>query len=276
MNSTKTTDFKLASFEFLHPPNRPRLKMRNLALSADRTFLIREEGVSSDVVSVCVNHASSSLHLLMTSGEIINVDTSDELKIASICRLFFEEIVEKWFVLDFLVLNSCLVAVSYEGSIATIEASEETGQLTISEQIGMIDGGIADACWSPAFDILAIATYNHSIMLMSNTWEPIQEVPFLAFDHSYPIKISWKGDGELLTVLAKDASDGIVRVRVFDRSLEVTAVCHNVGDGPASVVKDIGTALSFAVNGSLIAYHQKHASGVDQVLPPSAQHLTLL
>lgn len=240
--------------------------MRNLALSADQAFLIWEGGSSNDVASLCVNHAESSLHLLLTSGEILNIDTSAELIVTSKCRLFFENVVERWFALDYLVLNNCLVAVSHEGSIATIETSEVGGQLTICDQIGLIDGSIADACWGPAFDVIAIVTYNHSIMLMSNTWEPILEVPFPAFDHSYPVKISWKGDGELLAVLCKDASDGMVRIRVFDRSLEVSAIGHNVGDGPASTVKGIGNALSFAVNGSLIAYHQKHASGVDQVL----------
>eukprot|EP01033_Poteriospumella_lacustris_P009082 gene9081-6530_t len=129
----------------------------------------------------------------------------------------------------------------------------------------MIDGGIHAASWSPDYSCLAILTGNNTMLLMSNTWEPISEIDFPAFDPQSPVGLSWKGDGELLSVVSQDASDNTYHARIYNKSLQLYATGRNVADGPAAILKGLGGCTAFAPNGTLVAVYQRRAAELPQV-----------
>ena len=45
------------------------------------------------------------------------------------------------------------------------------------------------------------------------------------------------GDGEYVAVYSVDQADGIARVRIFNRELELQSVGRQVGDGAGAVLK---------------------------------------
>jgi elongator complex protein 1 len=73
--------------------------------------------------------------------------------------------------------------------------------------------------------------------------------------------LSWRGDGEGLAVLSADAEDGITRVRMYSKQLELVSTGRNVADGPTSVMKGVGKVVAFATNGSYVAVCQEQKTG---------------
>lgn len=239
--------------------------MRNISIIQDQ-ILSLELG-SAPVVSISVNHNQHRLYALTETGILASYDISDGFKLLAKTRLFFEEIQETWFALDFLMIGSTVVALSREGSIVTAEDEGDnlSGELTNVDQIGVIDGGIRAASWSPDFSSLAIVTGNNTLLLMSNTWEPISEIDLPPVKSSSSLEVSWKGDGELLSIVSQDEKDQIYYARIYDKLLQLHATGRNVADGPASVLKGVGGAVSFAPNGSLVAIYQRKAAELPQV-----------
>jgi hypothetical protein len=170
--------------------------------------------------------------------------------------LKFEDVTENWFALDFVVTTSTLVAISEEGSIAVIEEDLSTGEPKEVDQVGVIEGGIAAAKWHPDFSSLVIVTRNNSILYMSNSWDVITEIEISPIAPNSAVDLSWKGDGELLSIVTHDQEDNLRRIRVYDSQLLLKGTTRHVGEGATAIVKGIGSVVAFASNGSYVAYHQ--------------------
>lgn len=248
--------------------------MRNIAVIQDSIVALDggHEDSETKIVSLAVNHTNHRLYTLSENGTLGVYDVADSMHHLSSTKLLFEDTPESWFSVEFLVVASSVVALSKEGSIVTADDIGEDELLNI-DQIGVIDGGIFAAAWSPDYSSLAIVTGNNTFLLMSSTWEPICEIDFPAFAKTSPVSISWKGDGELLSVVSRDTSDNICYARTYSNMLQLQAVGRNVAEGPAATLKGVGGQISFAPNGTLIAIHQQKAE-LQQVRTDSTIHVT--
>lgn len=240
--------------------------MRNTSVIQDQLVSLKLEN-SSSIVSIAVNHMQHRLYTLTIGGVLGSYDISDHIRLMSETKLFFEDLQETWFAVDFLMIGSTVVALSREGSIVTADDNDEssTSNLENVDQIGMIDGGIRAAAWNPDYSSLAIVTGNNTMLLMSNTWEPISEIDLNPFNMTAPVNISWKGDGELLSVVSQDSSDNTYYARIYNKSLQLHATGRNVAEGAAGILKGVGGSVSFAPNGTLIAIYQRRAVELPQV-----------
>lgn len=242
--------------------------MRNISVIQDHLAAVGgDANDSSPVVSIALNHTHHRLYSLTENGILSTYDISDHFRFLSSTKLEFDGVQEQWFGLDFLIIGSTVVALSREGSIVTADdnGDNHSGALENVDQIGVIDGGIHAASWSPDYSCLAILTGNNTMLLMSNTWEPISEIDFPAFNPQSPVGLSWKGDGELLSVVSQDVSDNTYHARIYNKSLQLHATGRNVADGPAAVLKGLGGCTSFAPNGTLVAVYQRRAAELPQV-----------
>ncbi len=166
-----------------------------------------------------------------------------------ICRA--EETEENdWFSLEYVDEISCPVGISRTGTICTLEGGE-------SEQQGVIEGGISAVEWSPDYGSILIATNNDSLLSMTSSWDVLTEVPLEPRVEKSRVSISWRGDGEYVAVYSEDKIDGIGRVRIFNRDLELHAISRQVGEGAAAEIKGLTPAVAFASNGGLIAVGQQ-------------------
>jgi hypothetical protein len=236
--------------------------MRNLAILQDHLHALEWENASSPqgsrIVSLTCNHAANKVYVLHGDGKIVCFEFLESLVPKYSLQLKFEDDVENWFRIDYIPLTNAIVCISSEGSIATFEEENESSP-TEPEQIGVIDGGVAAAKWHPDYSSVLLITNNNTILCMSNTWDVVSEIDIPERKLSIPIDLSWKGDGELFSIVSTDAADGISRVRLYNSShFELLHVAQNVAqEGNAAIMKGVGHVLSFATNGSYIAVHQK-------------------
>lgn len=161
------------------------------------------------------------------------------------------------------------MAVSRSGAISVVE-QEGRAYLKEPELVGVIDGGIAHAQWSPDQASLLILTNNDSLILMSNNWEVIHEIPIPARNVTVSGselvgRLSWTGDGDFFAMLTQDKEDSTTKVRVFSKDMEETAMCRNVADGTASVIKGLGSCVAFSTNGTYITMSLERVKGKLQV-----------
>lgn len=245
--------------------------MRNLAILQDHLHALEwvnsETKCESKVVSLTCNHAANKIYTLQSDGKIVCFEYLDTLIPKYSLQLKFEDATEHWFQIDYVPTTSCIVCISTEGSIATFEEANEKTP-TEPDQIGVIDGGVAAAKWHPDYSCVLLVTNNHTLLSMSNSWDVLTEMDIPQRNLNIPIDISWKGDGELFSIVSQDTEDGISKVRIYDSNhYELLQVAKNVAqEGNAAIMKGIGQVVSFATNGSYIATHQiKVGANIDQV-----------
>lgn len=158
------------------------------------------------------------------------------------------------------------MCISHSGVIVSIKQSigiEGWNKEIVQE--GIVDSGIAAAVWNPEQTMLIIVTNNNSILAMSNTWDVLQEIPIESRVPISPCSISWRADGEFMVLLSVDAEDSVTKVRVYNKDLEFVALGRNVAEGPASVLKGLGSTVAFGCNGSLIAVPQQRVKRNHQI-----------
>lgn len=236
--------------------------MRNLSVLSDKSHSLEiaspfTQNTSNKISAIAFNNSFNRFYVLFQSGLIVAYNDYEALSPQYSTLMKFEGIWEDWFSLDFVVTTSTLVAISREGSIATIEEDLSTGTPKELDQVGVIEGGIAAAKWHPDYSSLIIITRNNTLLCMSNSWEVINEIEVPAILPLSKVDLSWKGDGDLFAVVSTDDLDKITRIRVYDKELTLTATGRNVGEGAAAVLKGVNPTLTFACNGSYIAYHQE-------------------
>lgn len=235
----------------------------------DRIHAFVHDTCGRDVAVTCVatDRSASEIFVLTNSGRLICLCIVDfTLSYRCSWTLDTNESDSGWFDVNYIAGTGSLVCISHSGAIVSIQDDVNSGYHSeVIEQIGAIDDGICAAKWNPDQSCLVIVTNVDTMILMSNTWDVLEEVPITARVSDSNASVSWRGDGELFSLASTDKSDGNARVRVFNRNLEVVSTCRNVADGEASIMKGVGSAVAFAGNGSYIAVHQQRVKGKHQV-----------
>ncbi len=224
--------------------------------------VIAERLGDDNIVSIACSQALGKLYLLTASGILICFENHDGLSWKYSTKLLFEDMVEDWFKVDYVAVTNTVVCISRQGSLVCIEEDAVDGNpIGEPDQIGVIEGGIVAASWHPDYSCLVIFTNNNTILSMSNSWEVLNEVQFPHKVVNSKADLSWKGDGEMLSIVSIDEVDGVSKVRILNPQLEIVATSRNVGEGAASVMKGIGCVVAFATNGAYVAAHQVKPGG---------------
>eukprot|EP01031_Cornospumella_fuschlensis_P043216 gene43216-52828_t len=227
-------------------------------------------GDSALVCGIALNHQTDKAFVLFTNGSLKFYDNSNDLLTCySTIQLEFEGLRETWIKIDYVAAIGAIVCVSQEGSIATVS---DTNPDEAPEQIGMIDNGISSAAWSPDYSCLLLVTNNDTLLCMSANWDVLYEVPHPPLLAGSATTVSWKGDGDMVSVLSTDQDDQTTRIRLYNKQLELVSIARNVnegggnmGGGGAGGVKGIGKAMAFSPNGVLVAFDIKKPSGSHQI-----------
>jgi hypothetical protein len=231
--------------------------MRNLLLLQDSIFnnLLNHKKNKSNIVSICRDIGSTSLFALSQHGLLLYLDTSDCLKVEDELLLNGTDPDDiSWFNVTVVAETGAVVCVSHSGLIVSIKEDPQTGRRSkVVEQEGDVEGGIAAACWNPDTSNLIVITNNDTILLMTGYWDVLEEVSLPSRLADSPCSVSWRGDGEYLTILTTDKEDSIPHVRVYSKTLDLISTGRNIADGPASILRGLQPVVAYATNGSLIA-----------------------
>eukprot|EP01038_Epipyxis_sp_PR26KG_P009194 gene9194-12400_t len=244
--------------------------MRNLVILQDQVHKFYFETSFGRITCQTYRNSSAELYILYSNGYVLQTNaTESTFSVLSYLCLNVDGSVDDdgWFDISFSSLTNMLVCISHNGSIATLRINDESQKLSADgyELIGAIDNGISSAKWSPDGSCLAIITNNNSIILMTSSFDVLEEIPMTPKIPSSVSAISWRGDGALLTVLSNDEDDGIVKVRIYNKSLELVSTGRNVADGVGSVMRGIGHVVAFATNGSHVAVSQEKVKSKLQI-----------
>jgi hypothetical protein len=242
--------------------------MRNLIVLQDAIWAALDNYESlaapATIVSVCRDIGSSSLFVLTSSGFLLSIDMGDGFAVERSKWNLNDAFEERdapdnsWFYVAVAAETGAIVCISHHGSIASIREDPATGRRSDTvEQEGAVDGGIAAAAWSPDTCNLALVTNNDSLLLMTSYWDVLEEVPIESRVPGSACDLSWRGDGEFLSMVSEDAADNTVRARVFSKNLELHSTGRNVADGAGALLRNLGSCVAYATNGSLIAVPQQ-------------------
>jgi hypothetical protein len=223
--------------------------MRNLLLLQDTLCKIGSNGPSTsgdDLVCLCRDVGSNNLFALTAAGLLYTLDTLDGFSLTheswdlNCCNgsPSSSNASSEWFNVAVVSETGSIVCISHAGLIVSIKEDLSSGRWSpVMEQEGDVDGGIATAAWSPDGSRLALLTNNNTILLMTGYWDVLEEVPLPPRVPGSACAMSWRGDGEYLSIISVDADDNLARVRVFTKDLEMHSTGRNVAEGPASVLK---------------------------------------
>lgn len=245
--------------------------MRNLVLLQDSIFAGFEDEYGVDyphIVSVCRDIGSSFIFALTQSGCLCSMEVSDTLRFESRISLVTDDLIDNsWFNATVVPEIGAVVCISHSGMIVSVKEDPVTGQQSETFEVeGDVEGGIATACWNPDASNIIIVTNNDSILLMTSYWDVLEEIPLPSRMVGSPCSVSWRGDGEFLTILTVDKEDSIPHVRVYSKKLELISIGRNVAEGSAGILKGLGSAVAYATNGSLIALSQQKAKSKPQIV----------
>jgi len=162
-------------------------------------------------------------------------------------------------------LDAVFVATA-EGALLLMHLDTETW-----ETVGEMEGGLLSASCSPDGELLVCLTRSMTLVALSpSSWEVLAERDIEAgsVDPSSSPSFAWRADGHKCTMLARDAA-GKSRVTVMDRECAPEFV--------SEPVENVGTALSYHPDGSLIAASQKIANRHDIIFfePNALRHYEL-
>ncbi|RYH19304.1 hypothetical protein EON65_26275, partial [archaeon] len=178
------------------------------------------------VSGIALNHQTEKVYILFRDGNLKLYDNSNDLLTCyQTLQLEFEGLKENWIKIDYVAAIGTVVCISQEGSIATVS---DTDHEEAPEQIGMIENGISSAAWSPDYSCLLLVTNNDTLLCMSANWDVLYEVPHPSRLALSDTTVSWKGDGDMVSVLSTDQDDQIARIRLYNKQLELVSVARNV------------------------------------------------
>lgn len=258
--------------------------MRNIILLRDQLLALSSSSSSSFVdlspssAIVCIAHdkGSSQFFALTQTGSIYCCsEVDDGYRVIRI--LYASEPTDEamlsisccgWFDVSYLAGTGVLACLSYNGDIVSFELDGPTAVDGVGDQVGVIDGGIAAAAWSPDRECLVLLTNNSSILCMSSSWEVLYEVALpadMATDSGIGADVSWKGDGEYFALISVDKGDNQAKLRIYNKHLELSATARNVAEGPGSVMKGIGRVVAFSSSGNYVSVCQERVRGRLQV-----------
>ena len=230
--------------------------MRNLSLLQELIHVQGNPDVKPSILheSNITIDTSNDRSLLLTQSGIILV-YCDERSEHSIDANPPGESHFGWFGLDFIEELGTLVCVSHSGCICTVK--ELSPGCWSSEQEGIIEDGIITAIWSPARDKLLIVTNNNTMLTMTNTWDVLQEVCLEEIQSKSSCTLSWREDGQYFALYTTDASDGVARVRIYDKDLQLQSIGRTVADGIGGTISGLLPALAYGSSFNLVAVAQR-------------------
>ena len=227
---------------------------------------------ASDLVALCRDLGSNNLFVLTDAGVLYSIDPLTGSQVTKqeswVLNSESNNSSHGWFNVTIVNETGAIVCISHSGLLVSIKEDPVSCQWSHTvEQEGDVEGGIATAAWSPDTSRLALLTNNNTLLLMTGFWDVLAEIPLpTSRVPNSPCGISWRGDGEYLSVVTTDADDGISRARVYTKELELHATGRNIADGPGSVLKGLSTVVAYATNGSLIALTQRVKANKLQVV----------
>ena len=249
--------------------------MRNLVLLQDSVFsdFVDEiEDGNSNIVSISRDIGSNSVFVLTQNGTLYTLEISDQIRVQNRISLRSNDTIDNsWFNATVVAEIGAIVCISHAGMIVSVREDPNTGRQSDTFEVeGDVEGGIATACWNPESSNVLIVTNNDSILLMTCYWDVLEEIPLPSRVQNSPCSASWRGDGEFLTILTVDKEDSqedsIPHVRVYSKNLELISVGKNIADGPSGILKGLGSVVSYATNGSLIALSQQKTKTKQQIV----------
>ncbi|KAJ1428603.1 hypothetical protein B484DRAFT_65662 [Ochromonadaceae sp. CCMP2298] len=200
--------------------------MRNLAVLSDQLHAVcaasiaassgsgsgsGSDGSPAALVSVAFDKGASLVYLLSCAGTIYCFSDEGLCLLAAHSASPAEEGEAPdllWFELTFVAGTGSLVAVSRSGAICSLDgeqaaAAAREGRSLKAERVGVIEGGLAGAAWSPDQSRLLLVT-PLSLLSMSCDWEPLQEVANAPLLQGSLAGVSWRGDGSGVAVVSTD------------------------------------------------------------------------
>jgi hypothetical protein len=252
--------------------------MRNLVVLRDCLYEFKHDltpnlsfSEDSRVVSVCPHVDNEEILILSNDGILVSHTlsstdsclTSDPLDINSVGQVGDR----LWFAVNVIYESGLIVCVSHSGNIMSLQSDKHItgGGSTTLESEGCVEDGIADASWSPDQTCIVIVSNNNSILLMTNTFDVINEIPLEIRQPDTPCCISWRGDGMQFALYSVDTADGTARVRFYDRDLVLLAEGKTAAEGPGATVKNLLPSMAYSPNGSLVACVQQRTPKKQQV-----------
>ena len=172
---------------------------------------------------------------------------------SSLSELINEEFNDSsWFCMDYIDELNHLVFISHDGNICSLNATT----LKVSYE-GCIDCGIFTSKWKPDQSILLIVTKSNTLLAMTPDLDVVTEVSIVNIAPNTSCILSWMENGQYFSLYNVDGDDDTPKIRIYNNDYTLFAVGRNVGDGPSGMLRGIQPAMSFAPNGSLIAFAQK-------------------
>jgi hypothetical protein len=167
--------------------------------------------------------------------------------------------VNQWFYVQVIGETGSLICISHAGTICSIQTNRVTDLWNDLPEIeGSVDDGIADALVSPDQTCLVIVTNNNTLLLMTNSFDLINEIPIENRVPDSPCTLSWCGDSMQFALYSVDSADNIPRIRLYNRDLILLNESRTTGDGAGAILRNLLPCMSYAPNGSMIAVgHQK-------------------
>ena len=227
--------------------------MRNLIITS---VSILNFPLTSDerVVSITGDNARDSWFILTDLGTLY---ISQPPKPFSTISLSAEELLPpRWFSAVFVMDIHSIVCLSHNGQIMTVDI--ETFAV---EEEGCVEEGILAAAWSPDQSRLLIISGNNTFLLLSSSFDALQEVSLSEpLNSSSFALISWRGAGDLVSLYfqSSDAHSSPSCVYIYSNNLDLVAIGKNITESPEeSQLKGLFPALAFCPNGSIIALAQQ-------------------
>jgi hypothetical protein len=172
----------------------------------------------------------------------------------------------QWFYVQVIGETGSLICLSHDGTICSIQTNRVTDSWNDLPEIeGCVDDGIAAALVSPDQTCLVIVTNNNTLLLMTNSFDLINEVPIENRVPDSPCSLSWCGDSMQFALYSVDNVDNIPRVRLYNRDLILLNESRTTGDGAGAILKNLLPCMSYAPNGSMIAVGQQKTPKKQQV-----------
>lgn len=236
--------------------------MNNLVALAGSPIGLREQAAGSRVVCAAHEALQQALFAATADGRLVgvSVDTGELVLEAPLpgpgAVIAVHALAE---------LDAVFVATA-EGALLLMHLDTEAW-----ETVGEMEGGLLTASCSPDGELLVCLTRSLTVVALSpSSWEVLAERELEAgsVDLSSQPSFAWRADGHKCTMLARDAA-GKSRVTVMDRGCAPEFV--------SEPFENVGTALAFHPDGSLIAASQKIANRHDIIFfePNALRHYEL-
>lgn len=151
--------------------------MKNLIVLQDSINILaaveQQPGVAEyTVCSFTIDCGTETVYILTSNGYVLCYCMTVQWKLIHDpwCVNMDEDDDASWFYIAQVSETNCVSCIAHSGAIVCITEDE------VLDQVGVVDGGIAAAKWSPDERFLIIVTNNNSVMCMTSSWDVLHEI----------------------------------------------------------------------------------------------------